>query len=79
MAGLVLVCGLLAVPAGHQVVDHRVLRRLLRAVSPSHGPEVCLTAHELAHASRPARLRLLADLGWLAYLASVLILALVLR
>lgn len=79
MTRLALVLGLLAVPAWHQIVSHRVLRKALRAVPRPHGPEVCLTAHELRHRSRPARLRLAADLGWLLYLAGVLVLALVLR
>lgn len=79
MTRLALVLGLLAIPAGHQVVSHRVLLKALRAVLRPHGPEVCPTPHELAHRDRPARLRLAADLGWLAYLAGVLLLAFLLR
>ncbi len=79
MTRLALVLGLLAVPAWHQIVSHRVLRKTLRAVFPQRGPEPCATVHELAHRSRPARLRLAADLGWLLYFAGVLVLALLLR
>jgi len=78
MAALALVLGLLAVPAGHQVVSHRVLLKLLRAVRP-YGPEVPPTPHELRHRDRSPRLRRAADAGWLLYLAGVLVLALVLR
>ncbi len=76
---LALVLALLAVPAGHQAVSHRVLLKLLRAVIRPHGPEVPPTAHELVHRARSPRARLLADAGWLAYLAGVLVLALLLR
>jgi len=79
MIRLALVLGLLAVPAGHQIVSHRVLARTLRVVTPLHGPEPAPTPHELAHRARSRRLRLLADSGWLAYLAGVLVLALILR
>jgi hypothetical protein len=77
MTSLALVLGLLAVPAGHQVVSHRVLQKSLRAITS--GPEVSPTPHELRHQSRPLRLRLAADAGWILYLASVLVLALILR
>jgi hypothetical protein len=63
---------LLAVPLGHQVTGHRVHLRLLRRYAP-------LTPHELRHASRPRSLRLAADLGWLAYLAGAVAVALCLR
>jgi len=76
---LALVLALLAVPAGHQVIGHRVLLKTLRAVYRPHGPEVPPTAHELAHRARSPRVRLLAEAGWLAYLAGVLVLALLLR
>lgn len=66
--GAVAVAFLLAVPLGHQVHGHRVLR-------PGHEP----TAHELAHRARPRPLRLAADLAWLAYLAGVVVLAVVLK
>ena len=79
MIHLALVLACLAVPAGHQAVSHRVLLKSLRAVFWRNGPEVPPTAHELAHRSRPRRLRLLANGAWLAYLAGVLALALVLR
>jgi hypothetical protein len=78
MTRLALVLGLLAVPAGHQVVSHRVLLKALRAVLRPHGPEVPPTPHELHHRDRPRRLRLLADAAWLSYLAGVLVLALIL-
>jgi hypothetical protein len=68
MTGLVLVCGLIAVPAGHQVVSHRVLQ---------HGHEP--TAHELAHRARSRRMRWAADTGWLLYLAGAVLVGLVLR
>jgi len=58
MAGFVLVCGLLAVPTGHQVVSHRVLAR-------GHEP----TRHELAHRARSRGLRIAANVAWFLYLA----------
>jgi len=79
MTSLALVLGLLAVPAGHQAVSHRVLLKTLRAVVRPNGPEVPPTAHELAHRARSPRARLTANVLWLAYLAGVLVLALVLR
>jgi hypothetical protein len=68
MTGLAVTLVLLAVPAGHQVWSHRVLQR-------GHAP----TAHELAHQSRPTWLRVLADVGWLVFLALTLAVALALR
>lgn len=68
MLAVAVILVLLAVPLGHQVIGHRVLR-------PGHEP----TAHERAHRARSRPLRLAADAAWLAYLAGVLSLALVLR
>ena len=67
--GAVAVAFLLAVPLGHQVHGHRVLR-------PGHELE---PLNELAHRARPRPLRLAADLAWLAYLAGVVVLAVVLK
>jgi hypothetical protein len=78
MGSLALVLACLAVPAGHQVVSHRVILKSLRAVFWRNGPEVSPTPHELRHRDRPRRLRLLADAAWLSYLAGVLVLALIL-
>lgn len=68
MLAVAVILVLLAVPLGHQVTGHRILR-------PGHEP----TAHERAHRARSRPLRLMADAAWLAYLAGVLTVALVLR
>jgi hypothetical protein len=79
MIKLTLVLACLAVPAGHQVVSHRVILKSLRAVFRPDGPEVAPTAHERAHRTRSLPGRLAANAAWLAYLAGVLVLAYVLR
>jgi hypothetical protein len=79
MTHLALVLACLAVPAGHQVVSHRVILKSLRAVLRPDGPEVAPTAHEQAHRTRSLPGRLAANAAWLAYLAGVLVLAYVIR
>lgn len=68
MSAVAVVLVLLAVPLGHQVHGHRLGR-----------PSLHHTAHERAHRARSRPLRLAADVAWLAYLAGVLAVALVLR
>jgi hypothetical protein len=68
MASFVLVCGLLSLPAGHQVVSHRVLQR-------GHEP----TRHELRHRARSRLAQRASDVGWLLYCAGAVAVALVLR
>jgi hypothetical protein len=67
---------LLAVPAGHQVVGHKVHLKFLRLFQP--GLAVPATVHEHNHASRSRAVRAVADLGWLAYLAGALAAGLIL-
>jgi hypothetical protein len=63
-------------PIWHQAKDHQVFRKLLRMVRP--GTVVIMSEHERRHRERPVRTQRLANAGWLAYLAvmSVLILLL---
>lgn len=67
----------LAVPLSHQLLGHNVHRKLLRAVRG--GPEVQPTQHERNHAQRPMWLRTAAELAWLAYLAGIVAVGLVVR
>lgn len=78
MLALAVTLALLMVPAGHQVVGHRVHRKFFRAVR-GHSPEVQPTEHERRHGQRPPRQRLAVNLAWLGYLAVVLAAGLVLR
>jgi hypothetical protein len=72
---------LVAVPAGHQVVWHNGLRKVLRATLPrSHrGPELPPTAHELHHRERSLRLRVAIELGWAVYLAGAVLAGMTIR
>jgi hypothetical protein len=77
--GLVIALACLAIPAGHQVIGHRVHLKILRAVLRRHGPEVPPTAHELRHRHRsPAGASLVNGL-WLVYLLAVLVTGIALR
>lgn len=79
--GLVIVCGLLAVPAGHQVIGHHVHLKILRAVfhgSHRHGPEVPLTPHEHRHRYKTRLASHLTDAAWLAYIGLALVIGLLL-
>jgi hypothetical protein len=77
--GFVICALLLAVPLAHQIVGHRVHRKVLQAVVRHNGLELPPTRHELNHAARSLPLRIAADVGWLIYVAGVALLAYSLR
>lgn len=78
--GIVVVCGLLAVPLGHQVIGHRALHKSLRAVGfhRHHGPEVP-TPHEHRHRYKTRAWQLATDAAWYAYIAGAVLVGIVLR
>lgn len=79
MPALLVTLLLLAVPIGHQVIWHNGLRKVLRAVQRSHGPELPPTAHERNHCERSLRLRVAVELGWALYLAGAVLAGVMIR
>jgi hypothetical protein len=78
MIALLVTLILIAVPIGHQAIWHNGLRKVLRAVA-GNGPELPPTEHEIKHARRGRRARVLIEIGWACYLAGAILIGMAFR